>query len=324
MVGNPVGDAVLEATFGSIALRFGRDTRVAVTGAQAPTSIADIPVPTWTTLLVPAGEMLQIGYPTVGEHVYVAVAGGIDVPMVLASRSTHLGNNFGGFHGRALTDGDMLPIGSLDAQPQRPPGGTTAPAEFDIAYVESAEPIRAIRGAQYDRFGEDDCSTFWGATYKVSEVHDRQGERLEGPPIRAVDGAHDIISEPAYLGAVQAPSNGQPIVLLAARQPTGGYAKIASVVSADMPRLAQQTSGAEIRFQETTIETAQELLRQRHHATHAAELTPPSSVVRRSITTGGSAYDIAVAPSGASADGAQLWWTTVDAGDDAPAIVRPS
>ena len=322
LVDNEYVAAVLECTFGGVALRFESDTRVAVTGAVANVEVIGVPQPMWTTLLVPAGGTLEIGAATVGTHVYIAVAGGIDVPKVLGSRSTHLGTKMGGFRGRALAEGDELVCGPVSDAKSSLIAGTTVTTGFDIGYVGSRAPIRAISGPQYDSFPENGRATFWGSTFRVSTVSDRQGSRLEGPKVEAKDGKHDIISEAAYFGAVQVPSDGQPIVLLADRQSTGGYAKIASVISADLGRMAQLSPGAEVQFEEVDIETAQLAGRERYRWTYTAELTPPDGCDSWDMVCNAADYGVNVKRAGESASGRELWWAAIGDDEDVPIVVE--
>ena len=324
LVGNDLGAAVLECTFGGAELAFRNDATVAITGARADVSVSGVAMPMWSTLLAPAGSSLTIGAPVAGAHVYVAVAGGIAVDQVLRSRATHLGTKMGGFSGRALVAGDDLQYGDLSPESPKPLPGSTPPAKFDTSYVASKEPIRVVRGAQYDGFTADGVATFWGATFTVSAVSDRQGARLEGPQIEAEDGKHDIISEAAYLGAVQVPSDGQPIVLLADRQSTGGYAKIASVISADIGRMAQLPPGSELRFEEVSLETAQQMARDRYRQTQVDELTSADSFQVWRVTCNAVDRDVRVALAGRSQHGTDIWWTQLDDAAPVAAIIDPA
>ena len=320
LVGNDSGAAVLECTFGSVQLRFNVDAIVAVTGARSDVAISGIPQPMWTTLLVPSDSTLEVGIPTDGSHVYVAVNGGIDVPEVLGSRATHVGTKMGGKDGRALVDGDQLQLGDRGDPGGVPIPGTTAPDAFDTWYVASSDPIRVVKGAQYGVFTESGISEFWGGTFTVSAVSDRQGSRLEGGRVAATDGKHDIISEAAFFGAVQVPSDGQPIVLLADRQTTGGYAKIASVITADMPRMAQKPPGSEVKFAEVDVSMAQELSRKVRSSVFQAELRPPKEVGAVAMVCNSVEYDVAVRRAGSHGDGS-LWWAKIDGGEESAVVI---
>lgn len=321
LVGNDSRCAVLECTFGNVNLRFDSDAVVAVTGARADVGISGIPQPMWTTLLVPSDAGFEVGIPTEGSHVYVAVRGGIDAPEVLGSRSTHLGTKMGGLDGRVLAAGDSLPIGAVAKDGRAPLAGTTVPDGFDASYLASSAPIRVVPGAQYEVFGESVQSVFWESVFTVSAVSDRQGARLEGPQVSASDMRHDIVSEAAYFGAVQVPSDGQPIVLLADRQTTGGYAKIASVISADLGRMAQLAPGSEVRFEEVDVSVAQELGRTARRMVHDAPLREPGGAESVSLICNSVSYDVAVRHAGTGAGVSSLWWAQVGDGEESAVAV---
>lgn len=322
LVGNKIGAAVLEIAFGGVTLQFNTDAKVSVTGADAEVSVLGMSQPMWTTLVVPAGCNLEIGPTTAGAHVYVAVAGGFDTPIVLASRSTHIGTRTGGHHGRALQDGDELVSGSSHDETPAPRAGTTVPEGFDSDYTASSAPIRAVEGAQSGSFTEDSLDTFWSTTFTVSSVSDRQGSRLDGKSIEAIDGKHDIVSEAAYFGAVQVPSDGQPIVLLADRQSTGGYAKIASVISADLGRMAQLPPGNEVRFERVDVETAQVIGRERIHQTRIAPLTEPPPTAEKMFVCNSVDHRVGVRLAGESLAGDNLWWVAVNGTAESAVVVE--
>ena len=322
LVGNEISAAVLEITFGGAELQFDRDAKVAVTGAVAEVAIMGVPQPMWTTLIVPASCSLQIGAATVGAHVYVSVAGGVNVPQVLGSRCTHLGTSMGGHHGRALDDGDELVCGAQHHEGPVPRAGTTAPVVFETAYVGSTAPVRATEGSQYASFTDAARDAFWDAPFRVSSVSDRQGSRLEGPVIEAIGRRHDIVSEAAYFGAVQIPSDGQPIVLLADRQSTGGYAKLASVIAADLGRMAQLPPGSELQFERVNIESAQALARERTRETRLAPLREPLSVDERTFLCNAQDRKVAAFMAGESGVGDELWWVTANGSEDSAVFIN--
>ena len=172
--------------------------------------------------------------------------------------------------------------------------GSAAPrwdrgSRFDLvpACRDEARRIRVIAGPQFDAFDDEAKATFFGSTFSVSNLTDRQGARLEGSEVPAIGGKHDIVSDPAYMGAVQIPADGKPIILLADRQPTGGYAKIASVISADLPAVVQKTPGSEIGFELIDVSEAQELAAEFRRSIHEKPYANPSaSTLRRSQWTG--------------------------------------
>lgn len=197
-----------------------------------------------------AGDILSLGMVTAGCRTYVAFAGGIDVPVVLGSRSTNLKCKMGGYEERALAAGDIFEIGkngrSYEALKDRM-------AKPDV--YTSPITVRVIEGPQEEYFTEAGKKTFYNETYTISDQSDRMGYRMEGAPIESVNGT-DIISDGIALGSIQVPTNGKPIILLADRQTTGGYAKIATVCSFDIPKLVQGKPGDQVRFQKISLDEA--------------------------------------------------------------------
>lgn len=292
LVGNPATSAVLESTFGGVVVRFVEDTKVAVTGAEADIEIDQFPMLNWETLIAPAGSELSVSIPSSGLYSYIAVEGGIDVPEVLGSRSTHVASGIGGFNGRALSEGDELVLSSETESESRPRAGTTVSPDMLPACKDEARRIRVIAGPQFDAFDDEAKATFFGSTFSVSNLTDRQGARLEGTAVPAIGGKHDIVSDPAYMGAVQIPADGKPIILLADRQPTGGYAKIASVFSADLPTVVQRTPGSEIGFELIDISIAQELAKDFRDSLYQQPLREPERVHVSKVAVDGETYNV--------------------------------
>ena len=194
--------------------------------------------------------MLVLSACVTGRYGYLAVEGGFSVPSVLGSCSTYLKCGLGGFEGRALKAGDRIPIGEAVhlVETSRPEGlrrvYDAAPPPY-LAFKEKT--IRVILGPQQDHFTAAGIRTFLSPPYTVSPDSDRMGYRLNGQPI-ATAGGSDILSDGTVFGSIQVPSSGKPIVLLADRQTTGGYAKIATIVSADLPALVQSMPGTVLHF----------------------------------------------------------------------------
>jgi len=255
LVGNPDDAAGLEFTLIGPRLRLEAPAAMAVTGADAPVSINDAPVPPWTTLTLAAGDVLKVGAARAGVRGYVAIAGGIDVPAVLGSRSTYLRGRLGGLEGRVLRRDDLLRSGMASGpQPRR------AVAARDVPDWRHAPVLRVVLGPQADRFTQDGIAAFAESAYEVLPQSDRMGARLNGPRIAHARG-HDIISDGIALGAVQVPGDGLPIVLLVDRQSTGGYTKIATVCSFDIARVGQAKPGQRVRFSVVDVAEAQRLSR---------------------------------------------------------------
>ncbi len=292
LVGNATTSAVLESTFGGVSIKFSQQMKVAVTGAEVMVEVNGFPIATWETQIVPADGELNVVMPSRGLYSYIAIEGGIDVPIVLGSRSTHIASALGGLDGRAMLAGDMLLIGEESEGQPRPRAGTSTPAGLEPACGNHSRSIRVIEGPQQDAFDNDAKETFFGTTFTVSNLTDRQGARLEGAEVRAIGGKHDIVSDPAYMGAVQVPADGKPIVLLADRQPTGGYAKIASVISADLPAVVQKTPGSEIEFELIGIEKAQEIAHGYRHSIFDQPLQEPQRVFVSNIAVNGELYNV--------------------------------
>jgi antagonist of KipI len=258
LVGNDEGAAGLEATGEGPALRPLGDVVLAVVGATMEARVDGRTVDLGRSMLVRSGHLIDLGRAARGLRAYVAVAGGIDVPVVLGSRSTCLPAAFGGFQGRPLRQGDVLSIGPArrrlsDLSGRALPSGWTWPDTDCLT-------LRVTLGPQDDRFTAAGIQTFLSNEYRVTAEIDRMGIRLHGPPIAHRAGA-DIISDSIPWGAVQIPPDGQPIVLLADRQTTGGYAKIAVVIAEDADRLAQAVPGQIVRFRETSMAEAHAGLR---------------------------------------------------------------
>ncbi len=257
LVGNRDSLAGLEMTAIGPTIRFIEDTTIAVVGADLEPTLDGSPMASWESVRAAAGSVLSFGAPRDGLRAYLAVAGGIEVPLVMNSRATDTRGQFGGFEGRALSAGDILSTGysphPVTSTPNRPPPGISRQPTYGQQFT-----IRVVLGPQDDAFTEAGISTLLNSEYAVSNDADRTGCRLEGPVIEHISGA-DIVSDGTALGSVQVPGNGTPIILLADRGTTGGYTKIATVISADIGLLAHAMPGARIRFSEVSVEDAHEI-----------------------------------------------------------------
>jgi biotin-dependent carboxylase-like uncharacterized protein len=248
MLGNDENDAALELAVGGFEAVFQRECCVVLTGAGLPMTINGCHAPTWTVHYVHADARVAVRVPPSfadGCRSYLCVSGGIDVPIVMGSRSTFTRGKIGGYMGRALTAGDAVQIGP-PAPLWRISAGFTCPDRFRPGRCRD-EPIHAMDGPQIDSFTDAGVKTFYNETYTVTDKIDRMGYRLDGPVIAHKDGA-DIISDGIVHGSVQVPGEGKPIVLMSDRQTTGGYTKIAVVSTWSAALLAQKTPGAAVRF----------------------------------------------------------------------------
>lgn len=243
LVGNPIDAAGLEVTLVGPALRFDVDAWVAVTGADLGAVLDRHPLPPGTAVPVRAGQVLRFRGGTRGCRAYVCVAGGIDVPPVLGSRSTDLVGRLGGpdGQGRPLRAGDRLAVGAGGFR-----GPDTVVRQARWRFVPDRFVARVVVGPHRDHFSAGALETFFGSEYTVTPASDRTGLRLSGPAVPRAAG--EILSEGQALGAVQIPPDGQPIVLLAGRATVGGYPKLGVVITPDVALLGQARPGDTIRF----------------------------------------------------------------------------
>lgn len=259
LLGNPVNAAALEIGAGEITLRALYDCVIAVTGIGYELSVNMWDFQLWSSCFVRGGWTIQLQKNSFGIWAYLAIAGGFDLAPVLGSRSTYLRGHFGGFDGRLLQAGDELQS-AMPAHLLMESAARTLTEEARPAYRESPV-VDIIPGPQSEAFDHESLETFLASPYRVSSSSDRMGYRLEGPPLKHSRSA-DLTSEGMIMGSIQVPADGQPIVMMADCATTGGYPKIASVIRADMPLLAQCTPGKdEVRFRLTTVEAAQEKYR---------------------------------------------------------------
>jgi biotin-dependent carboxylase-like uncharacterized protein len=259
LVGNDENAAVVETTLMGLRLKILRDAVVAVTGGDLQPRIGAGPLPLWRAQHVREGDTLVFSGPASGLRAYLAVAGGIRVAAVMGSRSTNLASGFGGFEGRALRQGDVLAAGPAE-DPLRFAERAFLPKEVPVC----ASPwrLRVLWGPQDDHFSEEGRQVFATAAFSVSPDSDRTGIRLKGPAVERKPGLEEsIISEGILPGAIQVPGDGQPIVILG-ETASGGYRKIATVISADLARLGQITPGDEVSFEAVAVDEAVQALRE--------------------------------------------------------------
>jgi antagonist of KipI len=264
LVGNEENAAGLEATLGTVRLRFEDERLVAWCGGAFSVRIAEEDLPPGHAGVVTTNDELTLTAPNAGGRAWLAISGGIDVPLVLGSRSTDLRGNFGGYEGRALRDGDTLSLGQSAA---RFPGDRVsewgAPATWTKIDRNDAI-LRIVRGTDWDRFTPEAQWSLVSSAFAVAPDSDRMGARLTGPELPRVQSG-DLLSEPVAPGTLQIPPNGQPILLLGDCQTIGGYPKIAHVITVDLPIAAQLWPGDNVRFSEVTLAEAQALLREREN-----------------------------------------------------------
>jgi len=252
LVGNDEGEAGLEITLVGPELKVLEDTVIAVTGGDLDPTLDGKSLPMWEVVLVKKGSKIAFRAPKSGCRAYLTVTGGIDVPKLMGGKSTYIKAQIGGLEGRPLHAGDRL-----KTAPSRRPqdlAGRKVPKELIPVYTGECA-LRVVMGPQDDLFTEEGVRTFLASEYVITPQSDRMGYRLTGPKITHKTAA-DIISDGIPLGAVQVPGDGMPIIMLADRQTTGGYTKIATVITADISKLAQAKPGDKIRFGRVGVEEA--------------------------------------------------------------------
>lgn len=261
LVGNPDGAAALEATYIGPELEFTDSRSVAVTGADIDVTVNGEPVRTWKTLRVSPGDVLAVQQVRAGARPYIAISGGVDVPLYLGSRSTYMLTGIGGFEGRALVDGDGLPLGEPASAP---PAGTEVPAELRPELPDSTV-LRLVVGLCAYRLTERALESFLGTEWKVTKDADRVGYRLRGgslefvereQPFGAGSDQANVVDLGYPVGSVQVPGGDEPIVLLNDAVTGGGYATIGTVISVDRDRMAQARTGGKVHFQQVDINAA--------------------------------------------------------------------
>ena len=257
LVDNSECDGVLEMTMLGVTAVFDEDNIIAVTGAAFTPKINGVEVPMNSAVRINAGDVLECGSAITGCRGYLAVAGGFDIAPVMGSMSTNLKCGIGGFNGRKLSVGDIIP---LRHSQDRLYGMSSRSLElkFDSQQVKT---IHVIFGPQDDYFSQSGKDTFCSEIYKVTAQSDRMGIKLDGASVEAIDGV-DIISDGIALGSVQIPSSGKPIIMMADRQTTGGYAKIATVITADIPVLAQMRPGDSLKFKKVDLNYARNRIKE--------------------------------------------------------------
>jgi antagonist of KipI len=260
LAGNDPNSAVIEVGLGGITFRALRDCVIAVAGFGFSLSVYIWDFPLWGSYYVRGGWTVRLDKLDFGMWVYLAVSGSVRVPPTLGSASTYLRGPFGGLDGRQLHAGDVLMAGT-PSRPLTELAARTLPKEARPLYSDHPM-VDVIMGPQDDYFTEESIETFLSSEYAVSSTSDRMGYRLEGAPLTH-RGNTELISEGMTMGAIQVPSSGKPIVLMADSPTTGGYPKIGAVASADFPLLAQCVPGkSKIRFRKTTVAKAQKKYRE--------------------------------------------------------------
>lgn len=269
LVGNDEGAACLEAVFMGPELEFTEDTLVAVTGAELPPKIDGEARETWTTLKVRKGQVLSFDYLRAGARAYIAIAGGINTPANLGSRSTYAIGALGGVDGRAIQPGDTLPVGTASKTVAE---GTAIPENLRRGPANPAE-LRVLPGLYAHRVTEQSLDRFFEDTWKVASEADRMGYRFQGgspiefvdrePPFGAGSDPSNITDACYPYGSIQIPSGTEPIILHRDAVSGGGYFMVGTIISADMDLIGQLQPHTETRFLRVNMHTALSARRER-------------------------------------------------------------
>jgi antagonist of KipI len=259
LVGNPEGAAALEMTLLGGTFLFPQAATIALTGSDFGATLDGAPVDLWKSTQVMPGQTLRVGSTNSGARCYLCVKGGIGVKPFLGSASTHLLSGLGGYQGRALRKGDVLAINSEVMGSEVTSFRERTIAAQALEQLSPRKQLRVTPGPQSDWFLESSRKTFYESTYRVAEDSNRMGLRLDGRPISR-ESSGEMITEGVSVGAVQITAAGLPIILFVEQQTTGGYPKIANVISADLNTLGQLRPRDEIRFEEVGWESARSLL----------------------------------------------------------------
>lgn len=254
LLDNPENEAVLEFTLIGPTLEFTSATIIAITGGDFQPMLNGEPAPMYTAIYMNKGDILKFGSARTGSHGYIAFSSYLDIPVVMGSRCTNMKSSIGGFKGRKLQADDYI---RFRIKRRYLPFFLSRKLLGDN-FDDDSTTVRVVMGPQDDLFSKQGIETFLNNEYTVTNEFDRMGCRLEGPFIAPKEGS-DIISDGIAFGSIQVPAHGKPIILLADRQTTGGYAKIATVCSVDIPKIVQRKTDHKIRFEAISVEEAQAL-----------------------------------------------------------------
>ncbi len=266
LVGNDRDQAVIEVTMVGPVIDFNCNCLIAVTGAQFELLVNNKTTKMNKAIQIVAGDRLTFGHLKTGLRAYIAIAGGFALDKVLGSFSTYIRGGIGGYKGRALKNGDLVPI-NVQKPDHRTISDLKTSNEIRESLIQQFESqmegphiIRVIDGPEIHSFSDDAVDTFYSSEYEISNASDRMGYKLNGAHIKHNNEA-DILSSGLTLGTIQVPGHGQPIIMMSDHQTTGGYTRIANVISTDISYLAQLGPGCKIRFEKVDIKEAHRILR---------------------------------------------------------------
>lgn len=267
LVGNEENEAGLEITIMGPKLLIKKTTLLAIGGADMEPLLNGERIPLWRPILAEEGSMLCLGKAKSGCRAYVTFAGGINIDRTMGSKSTYIRAALGGIEGRMLKKGDYFQIGTgaevgsrfiRNLQEEERIKTKWAICNNTLPKYKKQPILRVITDFEYDQFTEESIKSFFSKEYKVSNYADRMGYRLDGDVLNRVEEI-EILSSPVTFGTIQVPNGGQPIILMADRQTTGGYPRIGNVISVDLPLLAQLKPGDYVTFEKITMEEAAQL-----------------------------------------------------------------
>ncbi len=259
LVGNDLESAVIETTFLGVTLLFDCDVVFAITGADCQADLSGISIKNYKAYTAHSGDVLTMKGAKVGARSYFAVASGFNISKAMGSLSTDLKCKIGGLNGEKLKVGDEILIN----RSTRLIKGANREVDFNLEYKNEIT-LRVIMGPQDDYFTKEGINTFLTTKYTVSPKSDRMGVRLDGDKISSINGV-DILSDPIAMGSIQIPSSGTPIIMMADRQTIGGYAKIATVITCDLQKIAQARPGNVISFKKVSNNQAIKLYKQQEN-----------------------------------------------------------
>ena len=300
-----LNEAVLELTMTGPSILFHDDAFISITGADFAPEIDGVAVETWKSYKIKKGSTLSFQGRKSGMRAYIGIFGGMDIPLVMGSKSTYLKAKIGGYEGRQLKIGDKIHYFQTDVVNKK---SVQLPSSVNFLVDESTQSgkielpssdketiLRVVLGPQDDAFTSEGIETFLSSPYTVSNEADRMGYRLEGKAIQH-KGKSDIISDGMLMGGIQVPGQGKPIILMADRQTTGGYTKIACVIYADLYKVAQAKTGDVFRFQAISVEEAQDIYRvwSSEFGIHNSEIRTPNSELNLDVSINEKQYSIAI------------------------------
>ncbi|CDQ20489.1 5-oxoprolinase subunit C family protein [Halobacillus karajensis] len=273
LVGNPIQTATIEITLMGPVLEFHEDSLIAISGGDLTPVINGEPVSMWRPIYIKKGSELRFGKPKKGFRSYLSIAGGFKVPQVMDSSSTYLRANIGGVEGRPLQRGDTISSGTLPIpskrfmkmlQPERKHLFNEASwfVGPEFTTLQNDQPIRVMPGREFDLFSKKSQEDLFQSEFQIDSKSDRMGYRLNGKPLHLLE-QKNILSEAVTFGTIQVPPEGNPIILLADHQTTGGYPKIGQIASVDLPKVAQMRPGDPLAFEQISHKEAQRLLLER-------------------------------------------------------------